>query len=103
MSAPLLEISGLNVAVDGDPILNGVDLVVRPGEVHAVMGPNGSGKSSLCHVLAGTRRLRGDGRAHRLTRARTFSTSSPTSAPSAGSFSRSSTRWRSRGSTTRTS
>ena len=53
MSAPLLEISGLNVAVDGDPILNGVDLVVRPGEVHAVMGPNGSGKSSLCHVLAG--------------------------------------------------
>ena len=53
MSAPLLEISGLNVAVDGDPILKGVDLVVRPGEVHAVMGPNGSGKSSLCHVLAG--------------------------------------------------
>ena len=53
MSPPLLEVAGLHVAVDGDPILNGVDLEVRPGEVHAVMGPNGSGKSSLCHVLAG--------------------------------------------------
>ena len=53
MSSPLLEISGLHVSVGGDPILNGVDLSVRPGEVHAVMGPNGSGKSSLCHVLAG--------------------------------------------------
>ena len=50
---PLLEVSGLHAAVDGDPILKGVDLSVRQGEVHAVMGPNGSGKSSLCHVLAG--------------------------------------------------
>ena len=53
MPPHLLEISDLHVAVDGDPILKGVSLCVRPGEVHAVMGPNGSGKSSLCHVLAG--------------------------------------------------
>ena len=53
MSSPLLEVSDLHVAVSGDPILRGVSLSVRPGEVHAVMGPNGSGKSSLCHVLAG--------------------------------------------------
>ena len=53
MPSPLLEISDLHVAVDGDPILRGVNLAVKPGEVHAVMGPNGSGKSSLCHVLAG--------------------------------------------------
>ena len=53
MPSPILEISDLHVAVDGDPILRGVNLAVKPGEVHAVMGPNGSGKSSLCHVLAG--------------------------------------------------
>ena len=53
MPSPLLEVSDLHVAVDGGPILRGVNLSVRPGEVHAVMGPNGSGKSSLCHVLAG--------------------------------------------------
>ena len=50
---PLLEIKNLHVAVDGKNILNGLDLVVNPGEVHAIMGPNGSGKSTLAHVLAG--------------------------------------------------
>jgi Fe-S cluster assembly ATP-binding protein len=49
----LLEIKNLHVTVDGKNILNGLDLVVNPGEVHAIMGPNGSGKSTLAHVLAG--------------------------------------------------
>ncbi len=49
----LLEIRGLRAAVGGKEILRGVDLVVRSGEVHAVMGPNGTGKSTLAHVLMG--------------------------------------------------
>ena len=50
---PLLEIKNLHVEVDGKKILNGLDLMVNKGEVHAIMGPNGSGKSTLAHVLAG--------------------------------------------------
>ena len=49
----LLEIRGLTAAVGDKQILNGVDLTVNLGEVHAVMGPNGSGKSTLAQVLAG--------------------------------------------------
>jgi len=50
---PLLEIKNLHAEVDGRKILNGLDLTVENGSVHAIMGPNGSGKSTLAHVLAG--------------------------------------------------
>jgi Fe-S cluster assembly ATP-binding protein len=49
----LLEIRGLRASAGGKEILQGLDLSIRPGEVHAVMGPNGSGKSTLANVLAG--------------------------------------------------
>ncbi|HVC66743.1 MAG TPA: Fe-S cluster assembly ATPase SufC [Acidimicrobiales bacterium] len=50
---PLLRITGLHASVDGRPILQGIDLTVESGRVHAVMGPNGSGKSTLANVLLG--------------------------------------------------
>ena len=49
----LLKVRGLRAEIDGKEILNGIDLDIRPGEVHAIMGPNGSGKSTFSAVLAG--------------------------------------------------
>jgi Fe-S cluster assembly ATP-binding protein len=50
---PILQVKNLHVEIDGKKILDGLDLVVNKGEVHAIMGPNGSGKSTLAYVLAG--------------------------------------------------
>ncbi len=49
----MLSIKNLSASIDGKEILKGINLEMKPGEVHAIMGPNGSGKSTLAQVLAG--------------------------------------------------
>ncbi len=53
MNEILLNVTDLRAGIEGKEILKGINLTVRPGEVHAIMGPNGSGKSTLSEVLAG--------------------------------------------------
>jgi len=52
-NSPLLEVKGLEVSINENEILKGLDLTVNKGEIHAIMGPNGSGKSTFSKVLAG--------------------------------------------------
>ena len=49
----MLKVNNLHAGVEGNEILNGINLEVKAGEVHAIMGPNGSGKSTLASVIAG--------------------------------------------------
>ena len=49
----MLEIKNLKASVSNKDILKGLDIVIKPGELHAIMGPNGSGKSTLANVLSG--------------------------------------------------
>jgi len=55
----MLTVKDLKVKIDNKEILKGLNLEIKPGEVHAIMGPNGSGKSTLSNVLSGKKRIHG--------------------------------------------
>ncbi len=57
MEATMLKIKNLHASIDGKEILKGINLEVKPGEIHAIMGPNGAGKSTLSAVLTGRERF----------------------------------------------
>jgi len=57
----MLEVKNLKASIGEIQILNGVDLNINKGELHAIMGPNGSGKSTLCHVLMGNTEYKSNG------------------------------------------
>ena len=59
----MLDINNLSASIDGKLILKNFDLIIKPGEVHAIMGPNGSGKSTLANVLSGRKGYEIEGKA----------------------------------------
>jgi len=90
----MLSIKNLHVSVDGKPILKGVNLEVKSGEVHAIMGPNGSGKSTLAQVLAGREQFTVTDGTVSYDGQNLLALAPEESARAAGCSSASSTRWR---------